>query len=126
MSDPDQWVGRARYDLDTARAMLGAERFLYVIFCCQQAIEKALKALIAQRTSETPPRSHNLPASAEAAELDPDADRAELFRVLTNAYIESRYPATATPADGSVTRAEAAGVLDQTEEACEWVLSLLT
>jgi HEPN domain-containing protein len=40
------WTEQARYDLDTARAMFDSGRYLYVLFCCQQAVEKALKAII--------------------------------------------------------------------------------
>lgn len=47
MSDTaDNLREQAEYDLETARAMLDAGRFLYILFCCQQAIAKALKALI--------------------------------------------------------------------------------
>lgn len=59
------WAEQARYDLDTAGAMLSSGRYLYVVFCCQQAVEKALKALIVVRTGEMPPRLHNLPRLAE-------------------------------------------------------------
>ncbi|MBN1918828.1 MAG: HEPN domain-containing protein [Verrucomicrobia bacterium] len=66
----DSWRQRAEYDLETARAMLDAGRSLYVLFCCQHAIEKALKALIVERTGELPPRIHNLPRLADAAGLE--------------------------------------------------------
>lgn len=46
-SASQQWMEQARYDLDTARAMFDSGRYLYVLFCCQQAVEKALKAIIA-------------------------------------------------------------------------------
>ena len=39
-----QWVKRADYDLKTAFAMQDAARYLYVVFMCQQALEKILKA----------------------------------------------------------------------------------
>lgn len=38
-----EWAERAQYDLDTADAMFKAGRYLYVLFCCQQAVEKVLK-----------------------------------------------------------------------------------
>ena len=69
MSVPEQWVELARYDLGTAKDMLAAKRHRYVLFFCQQAVEKALKGIIAQRTNEMPPRLHNLPTLAERAEL---------------------------------------------------------
>jgi len=57
MSETEQgWVDQAQYDLDTARAMLASGRYLYVLFCCQQAVEKALKAAIVRKTGELPPR----------------------------------------------------------------------
>lgn len=38
-----KWVEQARYDLETARAMLDSGRYVYVVFCCQQAVEKMIK-----------------------------------------------------------------------------------
>ena len=35
-----QWAEQAQYDLDTADAMLKAGRYLYVLFCCHQAVER--------------------------------------------------------------------------------------
>ena len=67
-----EWVERARYDLETAKSMLEAGRYLYVLFCCQQAVEKAIKALIAERTNDMPPRIHNLPKLMVVANVYPD------------------------------------------------------
>jgi HEPN domain-containing protein len=64
------WVDRARHDLDTARAMLSWGRYLYVVFCCQQAVEKARKAVIVRKTGALPPRIHNLLRLAETAGLE--------------------------------------------------------
>ena len=125
MSAPEQWTERAQYDLETARAMLQAGRYLYVVFCCQQAVEKALKGLIVLRTGDDPPRLHNLPRLARDAGLQANPERAELLRVLTNVYILSRYPEPPGGPDGSVTEAAAAELLDQTEDTCEWILGLM-
>lgn len=81
---PEQWAEKARYDLDTAKAMLESGRYLYVLFCCQQAVEKALKGVIARRTGEMPLRLHNLIRLAEEAGFDTDAVGKELVRLLTN------------------------------------------
>lgn len=41
-----KWNDLARYDLETARAMMTSGRYLYVLFCCQQAAEKAVKGIV--------------------------------------------------------------------------------
>jgi len=58
--DVEAWVAASRYDLETARALLKSRRYLYVLFMCQQALEKLLKALVTARTEPFPLRSHNL------------------------------------------------------------------
>ena len=50
--DVKSWVDASRYGLETARALLKSRRYLYVLFMCQQAIEKILKACATVKTSE--------------------------------------------------------------------------
>ena len=59
--------------------MLDSGRYLYVLFCCQQAVEKMLKAVIVKQTNEFPPRLHNLMRLAEFASLEIPEARAEFF-----------------------------------------------
>lgn len=40
MSDKNYWIEIAKYDLETAEAMLKSKRYLYVGFMCHQSIEK--------------------------------------------------------------------------------------
>jgi HEPN domain-containing protein len=98
----EKWAAQSLYDIETAKAMLATGRYLYVLFCCQQAVEKMLKALIAQRTRELPPRLHNLMRLAEFASLTIPEDTAHLFRRLTDFYIASRYPEELEEVDWSV------------------------
>ena len=123
MTVPEQWLEKAQYDIDTARAMLKTERYVYVIFCCQQAIEKSLKAIIADRTKEMPPRLHNLLELATIAGVDPGKDRSALMRSLTNFYIHSRYPGTPETA-GAADRRRAEDDLKKTEETLQWLSGL--
>jgi hypothetical protein len=39
------WEDIASYDLETAESMLKSGRYLYVVFMCQQSIEKLAKGL---------------------------------------------------------------------------------
>ena len=36
----EKWAAQSLYDIETAKAMLDTGRYLYVLFCCQQAVEK--------------------------------------------------------------------------------------
>jgi HEPN domain-containing protein len=124
MSAVEQWIEQSRYDLDTARSLLSSGRYLYVLFCCQQAAEKALKALIAKRSGEHPPRIHQLTRLAETAGLDLAAERAEFFRELSSYYIQSRYPEEIASFAAGISEAQARGVFDRTEETVRWLLSI--
>jgi HEPN domain-containing protein len=54
------WIDLSDYDLETAEAMLGSRRFLYVGFMCHQTIEKAFKAYFTFLKSDVAPYSHSL------------------------------------------------------------------
>ncbi len=40
--------------------MFDNRRYIYAVFMCHLAIEKALKGLYAQKLNEIPPKTHNL------------------------------------------------------------------
>ena len=87
-----QWLERSNYDLETAKAMLDARRYLYVAYMCQQAVEKLLKAIIAQHGKENLP-IHNLNRLAELAELsgELEEEQIDLLAELTAYNIVARY-----------------------------------
>jgi HEPN domain-containing protein len=93
---PERWWAYAERDLDTARALLGAGRWEAVSFFAQQAVEKALKALVVLASGELPPRVHDLVRPAELTgvpeEFWPELDD------LSRAYALTRYP-DAIPGD---------------------------
>lgn len=55
--DVKSWVDASRYDLETARALLESRRYVYVLFMCQQALEKLLKARVTALTDSSRPGS---------------------------------------------------------------------
>lgn len=117
-----RWLDQAQYDLETARSMLEAKRYVYVLFCCQQAVEKRLKGRIAQNTGKLPPRSHNLAALADAASVALDEPHRDFLRELSAYYVQSRYPDEMNLA-GNVARDLAKEVLHRTEEFVKWLSS---
>ncbi|MBU0693679.1 MAG: HEPN domain-containing protein [Candidatus Omnitrophica bacterium] len=87
-----EWIEISQYDLQTAEAMFDSGRYLYVVFMCQQAVEKILKAIYVQKKNELPPRTHNLLYLVDILKLDIDESKRILFAQLNQFYLESRYP----------------------------------
>ena len=119
------WVDQARYDQETAEAMFASKRYLYVLFCCQQAVEKLLKAIIVDRTGEFPPRIHNLPRLVEAAGIEIDEERIDFLAMLSAYYIQTRYPEEMVAIASTVTRSIADENLCKTKEITKWLISML-
>jgi HEPN domain-containing protein len=127
MSDAAQsWAEQSQYDLETARAMLESGRHLYVLFCCQQSVEKALKALIVRQTGGFPPRIHNLVQLAESAGVETLVERRRFLGELTAYYIQSRYPEEIRRLGSTIRREVAEETLKKTEVEIQWLLSRLT
>lgn len=123
----EYWLDIARYDLETAEAMLSSGRFLYTAFMCQQAFEKILKAVvIAKGLEEEPPKSHNLGfllARLNLESIPPDMEN--VANRLSAYYIESRYPNYKERLSKLVGKDEAENILEETKEAFAWLRSLL-
>jgi len=101
--------------------MLDAGRCLYVLFCCQQAVEKAIKGIIALRSGAMPPRLHNLMRLAEKAGLEIDEPTADRLRSLTGYYVQTRYPEEIRKLSAGVDRPLAEEAIRHTEELLRWL-----
>ena len=92
----EYWLDLADYDIETAKVMLNTGRYIYVGFMCHQAIEKALKGVIARDCigDEIPPKIHDLQKLAEKAGLLAGMleEQKEVLRKLNPLNIEARYP----------------------------------
>jgi HEPN domain-containing protein len=86
----------SEYDLKTAKAMLESRRYLYVVFTCQQAIEKILKSFYVKEIKETPPYTHNLIRLIEKLSFKSFISEKDILFLeeLNSYYIESRYTET--------------------------------
>lgn len=101
-------------------------RYLYVLFCCQQAVEKTLKALIVHRSHQFPPRLHNLSRLAQEAGLPDNHAFADDLRELSAYYIQSRYPEEIGEIASGVTSEISAEALGKTEKILTWLNSMMT
>ena len=117
------WISLAKYDLETAEAMLNAGRYLYVAFMCQQAIEKILKACYVKEFNDTPPYTHNLLRLAKELSFFSKigSDKLEHVEVLNAYYIESRYTEELGELVAVLTEEKAREILDSTKGLFEWL-----
>ena len=115
-----EWFTISEYDLQTAKAMLFAGRYLYVAFMSQQAIEKLLKAIYMQNIKELPPRTHNLLYLADKLGLNISEEHKKIFSQLNQYYLESRYPGDRVRLAQEMNKTQAESIYNCTEEAWEY------
>ena len=104
--------------------MFEAGRYLYVLFCCQQAVEKMLKSVIVERTDELPPRIHQLARLAEVGGVAVDEKQVDFLREPSAYYIPTRYPEEVTNLALDVKEEKARQVLSQCREFIQWLNSI--
>ncbi|MEW6040084.1 MAG: HEPN domain-containing protein [Elusimicrobiota bacterium] len=121
-----KWIEHARYDLETARAMLRTGRFLYVAFMCQQTVEKILKAMVAQKGKEILP-VHNLVRLAEMAEIyfSLSTEQQDFLADLSPFVIKARYGTYKKRLSEIIDKRKSTKILLQTEEIFKCLLKMM-
>lgn len=121
------WVEKAKDELETARIMFNAGKYLYTGFMCHQAIEKALKAYFVFKNDERHPHEHNLEKLAKQVDLygKLDEGKIETLEKLLPLYIKTRYEDYKNVIASVLTNAYCKTLLAETEELLEWILHLM-
>jgi HEPN domain-containing protein len=122
----EYWLDISDYDLETAKSMLSSARYLYVVFMCQQAIEKIIKALYIHKLDNDPPKSHNLAFIFQKLDIQASVEISSFFNLLSAHYIQNRYPDYKSRLSTTLGKDKAERCLKQTEEAYKWLKSLIT
>jgi len=122
------WIETADYDLETARAMLVAGRYLYVGFMCHQTAEKVLKAYYVYKLRDVPPYIHNLSHLARKAELydSLSEQQRDLLDTLEPLNIEARYPTHKDKIMQSLSEERCRRIIEETEDFFIWIKTKLT
>jgi len=124
----EYWLDTAQYDLETANAMMSSGRWLYVVFMCQQAVEKLAKGLYVLYVDDNVPRIHSIRQIIRAYEDKlPEAvteERYKLFDDLTAFYIEGRYTDYKNKLSARLNEQDAKTALARTKEAFSWLLTM--
>jgi len=88
----DYWKKHAVYDMETAESLFASRRYPYCLFMCHLAVEKLLKSIIVETTSEHAPYTHNLVELATRSGASFDEEQKSLIAELNEFNIEARYP----------------------------------
>jgi HEPN domain-containing protein len=122
MDKVEYWVDISDYDYDTAEAMFKTGRYLYVGFCCHQAMEKIFKAYYTLKLKETAPYTHNLAFLAKKSELWDffSEEQIEFIEYLEPLNIKTRYPEYKEKIIKIMSKEKCEYVLIKTKELREW------
>ena len=129
MSDKiiQNWLALAEYDYETAHAMFQSGRYIYVVFTCQQAVEKMLKAVYVREYQATPPYIHSLMKLAKSLSFFHEFSESQLFDMerLNSYYLQSRYSDQIQEMMAQFTKEQAAEFLYKTEALMRWLRNKL-
>jgi HEPN domain-containing protein len=119
----EYWLELCDDDLKAAKAMLKSQNYLWTGFICHLIAEKALKAAIANNTSDFPPKTHDLPKLADKSGLYNDfpINYKDLLNKLTPLQIEARYPEYKEKINALLTESYCDGLLRETEGLLCWI-----
>ena len=115
----EEWWQRSARDLQAAKSLKGDDFWETCVFTCQQAAEKALKALWTDKRSDTPPRTHRVGELAQ--KLGAPIEVVKAGNTLFGDYETSRYPVGGSDVPTApYTREDAEDRLKKAEEIIKW------
>ncbi|GHV82713.1 DNA-binding protein [Spirochaetia bacterium] len=124
----DYWLDIAQYDIITAEAMYTSGRWLYVIFMCQQSLEKLVKGLYTLYIGDKVPQIHDINSIfskfKDNLTVPVEESTIQLFSRLSSFYLNTRYPEFKTKLSSVVDRQDAENTLNSAKEVFAWLLTL--
>ena len=124
----DYWLEKADRDLDAAEAMFKTGRWFYVVFMCQQAVEKLVKGLYVQYIDDNVPKTHNIGLLFNRLEdllhIKAEEKYYQLFNILSKHYLADRYPIYIKSSSEQINKEYATLILNDTKEAFQWLMTL--
>ena len=121
INQPKDWLEQADYDYETALYMFQGDRYVYAVFLCHLAIEKALKGLVLKASNIQPPKTHSLIQLTKKAGLNPPENIGHFLVNLDQASIPTRYPEDLTTVKKIYTKDKTEEILSKTKEILTWL-----
>jgi len=118
MKEKIKWIEQAKADFITAKINFKGKRYYAAILFCEQALEKALKALWLKKIKKEFPYTHDLTFFMNKLKL-PNSFK-NICKDLTTAYTETRYPLDEIPYK-KFSKQDAEEILKETKKVLEWI-----
>ncbi len=117
------WIDRVEYDMETANAMYKTGRYLYVVFMCQQAVEKAFKAVLSLQRRPIIP-IHNISKLAKKADMLEELTEEQriLLDNLSTYYLNSRYKETIQELSRAIGNETSKEYLEKSKDFIQWLI----
>ena len=119
----DYWIELCDDDLRVAKNLFASRDYLWMGFICHLIVEKALKAVLARRTDEIPPKTHHLLKLASKANISEELSELQklLLAKLMPLQIEARHPEHKAKIAVALTESYCVELLKETEEFLCWI-----
>lgn len=117
----DEWFRQSAYDMDTADFMYQGGRYIYAVFMCHLAVEKALKGLYHEKCRDVPLKSHNLVFLLHKTGVDPPEAYGKFLVRLSQASIPTRYPENLARIQQAYTESIVRDIISRGKEVIVWI-----
>lgn len=121
LNQPKDWLEQADYDYETALYMSEGGRYIYAVFMCHLAIEKALKGIVLAASHAQPPKTHSLIQLTKKAAITPPEHIGHFLVSLDQSSIPTRYPEDLATVKKIYTKDRTEEILSKTKEALAWL-----
>lgn len=121
----DEWLRQAEYDIDTAEYMYQGGRYIYAVFTCHLAVEKALKGLYYEKRKEFPPKSHSLVFLLHEIGIKLPEEQGRFIVRLSEASIPARYPESLAKVEKDFSENIVKDILARGKEVILWIKAQL-
>jgi len=114
----EYWREGAVDEMEAAEGLFSLGKYRQALFFAHLSLEKMIKAHVAKKTKEVPPKIHNLGRLSEIAELSPPEDIARFLKRFDIYQIETRYPGTFIT---ELKKEKASAKLAEAKKVLEWI-----
>jgi len=121
------WLDLADDDVSVVKLLISGKKYLQAGFFCHLIAEKSLKSLIANASSEVPPKIHDLAKLAIQAGIfdELSSNQQSLLKELSPLNIDGRYPEYKEHLTQILTSKKISELFKETEEFLCWTKSKL-